>query len=149
MEEYRLDKGTRTIAELLDDTSNWYVRRSRLRFWKSEDDADKNSAYQTLHYALLTTCQLLAPFSPFLTDYIWRELGQGTGLAKSVHLSNWPSVKELDDTSRIMLENMAGARALITEGLAQRAEVGVKVRQPLAKAEVMGLELSPALQQIM
>ncbi|MBX4201598.1 isoleucine--tRNA ligase [Candidatus Saccharibacteria bacterium] len=149
MEEYRLDKAARPITDLLDDTSNWYVRRSRRRFWKSEDDGDKQSAYQTLHYVLLTTSQLLAPFAPFLSDYTWRELVQGTDLPESVHLSDWPSVNQPLDTSRIMLENMANARALITEGLAQRATAGIKVRQPLAKATVKGLELSPALQQIM
>lgn len=148
MEEYRLDKASRPITDLLDDVSNWYVRRSRRRFWKSEDDEDKNSAYQTLHYVILRTAQLLAPFSPFLSDYIWREMAQGTDLPKSVHLSDWPSVNQPLDTSRIMLENMANARALITEGLSQRAGAGIKVRQPLAKAIITGLELSPALQQI-
>jgi isoleucyl-tRNA synthetase len=149
MEEYRLDKGSRPITDLLDDISNWYVRRSRRRFWKSEDDADKQAAYETLHYVILRTAQLLAPFAPFLSDHIWREMVQGTDLPKSVHLSDWPSVKKPVDTSRIMLENMANARALITEGLAQRAAAGIKVRQPLPKATVSGLELSPALQQIM
>jgi len=149
MEDYRLDKGSRPIADLLDDISNWYVRRSRRRFWKSEDDDDKKSAYETLHYVIMRTCQLLAPFAPFLSDYIWREMAQGTDLPESVHLSDWPSVKEPLDTSRIMLENMAIARALITEGLAQRAAAGVKVRQPLGQAVVKGLELSPETQQIM
>ncbi|MBX4191089.1 class I tRNA ligase family protein, partial [Candidatus Saccharibacteria bacterium] len=149
MEEYRLDKGSRPLADLLDDVSNWYVRRSRRRFWKSEDDDDKSAAYETLHYVILRTAQLLAPFAPFLSDYIWREMVQGTNLPKSVHLSDWPSVKQPLDTSRIMLENMANAKALITEGLAQRAEAGIKVRQPLSKATISGLELSPALQQIM
>jgi isoleucyl-tRNA synthetase len=148
MEEYRLDKGSRPITDLLDDISNWYVRRSRRRFWKSEDDSDKHSAYETLHYTLLRTAQLLAPFSPFLSDHIWRQMVQGSGLPESVHLSDWPSVKEPLSTSRIMLENMANARALITEGLAQRAEAGIKVRQPLARATVAGFEMSPALQQI-
>jgi isoleucyl-tRNA synthetase len=149
MEEYRLDKGARPIADLLDDVSNWYVRRSRRRFWKSEDDDDKQAAYETLHYVILRTAQLLAPFAPFISDHIWREMVKGTDLPKSVHLSDWPSVKEPDTTSRIMLENMANARALITEGLAQRAEAGCKVRQPLSKATVSGLELSPDMQQIM
>jgi isoleucyl-tRNA synthetase len=149
MEEYRLDKGSRPIADLLDDVSNWYVRRSRRRFWKSEDDDDKLAAYETLHYVILRTAQLLAPFAPFLSDHIWREMAQGTKLAKSVHLSDWPSVKEPLGTSQIMLENMASARALISEGLAQRADAGIKVRQPLSKATVSGIELSPGLQQIM
>lgn len=149
MEEYRLDKASRPIMELLEDTSNWYVRRSRRRFWKSEDDDDKKAAYETLHYVILTVCQLLAPFAPFLSDHIWREMAQGTKLPESVHLSDWPSVKQPSDTSRIMLENMSIARALITEGLAQRAAVSVKVRQPLSKAVVKGVELSPEIQQIM
>ncbi len=149
MEDYRLDKAARPITDLLDDTSNWYVRRSRRRFWKSEDDMDKDSAYNTLNYVLLRTSQLLAPFAPFLSDFVWRELTRGTKLPKSVHLSDWPSVKEPLSTSHIMLENMSSARVLITEGLAQRAEAGIKVRQPLSKATVTGLEMSPALQQIM
>jgi isoleucyl-tRNA synthetase len=148
MEEYRLDKGARPITDLLDDISNWYVRRSRRRFWKSEDDDDKQSAYETLHYVILRTAQLLAPFAPFLSDHIWRQMVQGTDLPESVHLSDWPSVKKPLDTSRIMLENMSNARALITEGLAQRAAANIKVRQPLAKATVSGLELSPEMQQI-
>lgn len=149
MEEYRLDKASRPIADLLDDTSNWYVRRSRRRFWKSEDDDDKLAAYETLHYTILRTAQLLAPFSPFLSDYIWRKMAKGTHLPGSVHLSDWPSVKKPDTTSQIMLENMADARTLITEGLSQRAAAACKVRQPLSKATVTGMEMSPALQQIM
>jgi isoleucyl-tRNA synthetase len=136
MENYRLDRATRPIAELLDDVSNWYVRRSRRRFWKTEDDADKNQAYATLHYVILRTCQLLAPFSPFLPDYIWRQMVQGTGLPVSVHLSDWPSVKEPDTASQKLLEDMKQARAYIVEGLAQRAAAGIKVRQPLQSVEV-------------
>jgi isoleucyl-tRNA synthetase len=149
LEEYRLDKGSRPIVDLLDDISNWYVRRSRRRFWKSEDDNDKDTAYETLHYVILRTAQLLAPFAPFLSDHIWRQMVKGTNLPESVHLSDWPSVKEPLSTSRMMLENMSSAKALITEGLAQRASAGIKVRQPLSKATVTGLEMSPALQQIM
>lgn len=132
MEDYRLDKGARPIADLLDDASNWYVRRSRRRFWKSEDDKDKNQAYETLHYVLLRTSQLLAPFAPFLSDHIWRQLAEGTNLPKSVHLSDWPSVKEPDTASQKLLDNMKRVREVITIGLAQRAEAKIKVRQPLA-----------------
>ncbi|HVS79268.1 MAG TPA: isoleucine--tRNA ligase [Candidatus Saccharimonadales bacterium] len=148
MEDYRLDRASRPIVELLDDISNWYVRRSRRRFWKSEDDADKNSAYETLHYTILRTAQLLAPFAPFLADHIWREMVKGTDLPASVHLSDWPKVKDLASDELMMLENMANARTLITEGLAQRAAASIKVRQPLAKATVSGLELSPETRQI-
>lgn len=131
LDKYRLDKSTWPINELLDDLSNWFVRRSRRRFWKSEDDADKNQAYATLHYVLLRTTQLLAPFTPFLTDHIWRGLVGGTDLPTSVHLSDWPSVGAIDQT---LLEDMSKARHYINLGLSLRAEAKVKVRQPLASA---------------
>lgn len=136
MDDYRLDRASHPIAELLDDISNWYVRRSRRRFWKAEDDADKEQAYNTLNYVLLRTSQLLAPFSPFLPDYIWRQLIQGTNLPKSVHLSDWPSVNKPDNASTELLEEMSEVRELIAQGLAQRAELGIKVRQPLASVEI-------------
>ncbi len=110
MDAYRLDKATRPIAELLDDASNWYVRRSRRRFWKSEDDADKQQAYATLHYTLLRLCQLLAPFSPFLPDHIWQQLAEGTDLPASVHLSDWPESGKAD---KKLIAEMASAPALI------------------------------------
>ncbi len=129
MDEYRLDRATRPITDLLDDASNWFVRRSRRRFWKSEDDSDKKQAYATLHYTLLRLCQLLAPFSPFLTDHLWRKLVDGTDVPSSVHLSDWPKSGYVDQK---LLAEMAQARQIITEGLAVRAEAKVKVRQPLA-----------------
>jgi isoleucyl-tRNA synthetase len=136
MEEYRLDRAARPIAELLDDISNWYVRRSRRRFWKTEDDADKEQAYETLHYVILRTAQLLAPFSPFLPDYIWRQMVQGTNLPNSVHLTDWPSVSKPDKASQKLLEEMKKARSFIVEGLAQRAAAGIKVRQPLSSVTI-------------
>lgn len=137
MEDYRLDKATRPIGELLDDASNWYVRRSRRRFWKSEDDSDKQMAYETLHYTLLLISQLLAPFSPFLADRSWRALVQGTDLPESVHLSDWPSVNKPDNASLKVLEDMTYVRGAINLGLAKRAEAGIKVRQPLLKVTVI------------
>jgi isoleucyl-tRNA synthetase len=157
MDEYRLDKATRPINDLLDDASNWYVRRSRRRFWKSEDDSDKQQAYETLHYTLLRICQLLAPFSPFLPDRIWRELVQGTSLPESVHLSDWPrvrpsqdkdsSINKPDNASRKVLEEMKFVREMVVEGLSQRAKAGVKVRQPLPGVTLIGLkdEIDPYL----
>jgi isoleucyl-tRNA synthetase len=133
MDDYRLDKATRPLADLLDDVSNWYVRRSRRRFWKSEDDADKKYAYETLYFTLLKLCQLLAPFSPFLADYIWQDLTKGTQLAESVHLSDWPEVGKIDVQ---IISDMVQAREYVTIGLAQRAEKQIKVRQPLSSATV-------------
>lgn len=143
MEAYRLDRATRPIQELLDDASNWYVRRSRRRFWKSEDDNDKQQAYATLHYTLLRLCQLLAPFSPFLPDHLWQQLAGGTDLPASVHLSDWPQGGKAD---KELLREMAKAREFIAEGLAQRAEAKVKVRQPLQSVQVP--ELADAYRDI-
>ncbi len=130
---YRTPRFTKTLAELIDDMSNWFVRRSRRRFWKAEDDNDKQQAYATLQYALVRTVQLLAPWSPFVTDKLWRELVVGMDLPASVHLSDWP---EPGQVSHKVLAEMAEVREVITIGLAQRAEAKVKVRQPLASVTV-------------
>ncbi len=130
-DSYQLARATRPIIELIDDLSNWYVRRSRRRFWKSDADADKQSAYSTLHFVLIRTAQLLAPWSPFMADKLWRELtvDMGDSVPKSVHLSDWPEAGEADDK---IIKQMADAREVITKSLSDRAEHGIKVRQPLA-----------------
>jgi isoleucyl-tRNA synthetase len=130
-EKYQLHKATRPLVELVDDLSNWYIRRSRRRFWKSQNDGDKQMAYATLHYVLARICQMLAPWSPFVSDRLWREIMMGAGEAESVHLSDWPSVNKQDSTSIKLLKEMRQVRQLIADGLAQRAEAKVKVRQPL------------------
>lgn len=128
---YQLSRAITPIFELIDDLSNWYIRRSRRRFWKSEDDTDKAVAYEVLWYSLLHISQLLAPWAPFMAEHLWRELIVNTNLPKSVHLSDWPESRELNDTSRIVLDDMEQVRGLIAEGLSQRAEAKIKVRQPL------------------
>ncbi|HET9411953.1 MAG TPA: isoleucine--tRNA ligase [Candidatus Saccharimonadales bacterium] len=133
---YDMPKAMKVLADLLDDTSNWFVRRSRRRFWKSEDDGDKADAYATLHYTLVRLTQLLAPWAPFVTDELWRSLTKGMGLPKSVHLSDWPEIKELGKAQAKALDDMHQVREIITEGLSQRASAKVKVRQPLAKVTV-------------
>lgn len=130
-DKYILNKATRPVADLMEDLSNWYIRRSRRRFWKSENDEDKNQAYATLYYTLRTIYQLLAPWAPFVSDKLWREV-EGEHGVESVHLSEWPSVKEPSSTStKQLVSDMARVRAAIAAGLAQRAEAAVKVRQPL------------------
>jgi len=128
-DDYKLARAIQPIFELIDDTSNWFIRRSRRRFWKSEDDADKSSAYATLHYVLVRTSQLLAPWAPFVSDYVYSDL---TGEA-SVHLSDWPKLGKVDQQ---LLEDMKTARGIIAEALSQRAEAKIKVRQPLAELAV-------------
>ncbi len=130
MDDYNLPEAMSEILPLLDDASNWYVRRSRRRFWKSEDDGDKNDAYRTLHYVLVRLSMIMAPFTPFLAEELYRKLTGG----ESVHLLDWPEQGEVDET---VLRDMAQTRAVIEQGLAARMlknehEAQVKVRQPLA-----------------
>lgn len=130
MEEYNLPKALSGVLDCIDDLSNWYVRRSRRRFWKSEDDTDKNLAYQTLFYVLVYFSQILAPFTPFLADELFRLM---TG-EKSVHLQDWPAHGAQDQA---VLDYMNATRTIITDGLALRmrrseTEEQVKIRQPLA-----------------
>jgi isoleucyl-tRNA synthetase len=133
------------IAELVDDVSNWYVRRSRRRFWRTDPDADPADslgAQATLYEVLVTVAHLLAPLCPFVADRIWRDL---TGGAEddSVHLADWPAPRpETLDPS--LDEGMALARRLSSLGRAARSEAGVKVRQPLARALVYLPPGSPA-----
>ncbi len=135
MDAYKIAHAIEPIEEFIDDLSNWYIRRSRRRFWKSESDQDKNQAYATLYYCLMAVSQLLAPFAPFMPDFIWRDLRAGD-MPKSVHLSDWPSVNKPDDASLKLLVDMKQAREFIAEGLAQRAAAKIKVRQPLSSVKV-------------
>jgi len=133
------------VAELIDDASNWYVRRSRRRFWRTDpgaDPADSLGAQATLHEVLVTVARLLAPMTPFLADRMWRDL-TGADESDSVHLADWPDADaELVDAD--LEAGMALARRLSSLGRAARAEAGVKVRQPLARALVYLPPGSPA-----
>lgn len=139
-DNYQLARAIRPLRELVDDLSNWYVRRSRRRFWKSEDDGDKSAAYATLHYSLVRISQLLAPWSPFFSDKLYRELTIGMDMPKSVHLTDWPEAGEVNEQ---VVSQMQSARAAVTAGLAQRADAGIKARQPLSKLTLMGPEELP------
>jgi isoleucyl-tRNA synthetase len=130
MQRYDLPSALKPVLPFIDDASNWYVRRSRKRFWKSTSDADKAEAYRTLHYVLVHLSQVLAPFTPFLAEELYRNLVSG----ESVHLLDWPIPGHVNE---LVLRDMAATREAISSGLAQRAEAGIKVRQPLAKATVV------------
>lgn len=136
MDEYNLTKATRPMIDFVDLLSNWYIRRSRRRFWKSENDADKWEAYQTLHTVLVRFSQLLAPFMPFLSDEIYRNL---TG-EESVHLSDWPQCDEslIDED---LNQEVLLARRIVTLGHAIRGKKKIRVRQPLQKV-IIGLPKS-------
>ncbi len=135
-DNYKIAHAIQPVFSLIDDMSNWYIRRSRRRFWKSEDDSDKKQAYETLWYVLIRVCQLLAPWAPFLSDHLWRELTKGTVLPKSVHLSDWPESEKVDQA---VLEQMQVTRQIINDALSQRGEARIKIRQPLATLVIHGV----------
>jgi isoleucyl-tRNA synthetase len=132
-DDYKIAHAILPVFALIDDLSNWYIRRSRRRFWKSENDTDKEQAYATLHYVLARTCQLLSPWAPFVADELWGLLTKGLDVPASSHLTDWPRP---DTASSKVLEEMKKAREYIAEGLGQRAEAKIKVRQPLASVTV-------------
>ena len=131
MDTYNIPDALSPILPFLDDASNWYVRRSRRRFWKSEDDGDKNDAYRTLHYVLVRLSYILAPFTPFLAEELYHNM---TGDAESIHLKDWLPAGEIN---RAMLRDMNALRAAVNDGLSKRAAEGIKVRQPLASAKLV------------
>lgn len=135
MDAYDFVSATTSLTSFLDGLTNWYIRRSRRRFWKSEDDADKKEAYATLHHVLVTFAQLIAPFTPFVAEVIYKNLTS----EESVHLSDWPKVqKKLIDAD--LNKEMEVLRRAVGLGLAARAKSKVKVRQPLSKMEISAPE---------
>jgi isoleucyl-tRNA synthetase len=131
MDAYNIPEALKPVLPLIDDMSNWYVRRSRRRFWKSGDGADKQDAYKTLHYVLVHLSMILAPFTPFLAEELYRKLTGG----ESVHLLDWPAAGKVDQLS---INRMEFVRQVINDGLSQRAGAKLKVRQPLNKVSVNG-----------
>ncbi|MEK7594762.1 MAG: isoleucine--tRNA ligase [Patescibacteria group bacterium] len=129
MQAYDLPNALKPILPFVDDASNWYVRRSRKRFWKSDNDSDKASAYRTLHYVLTQLSIIMAPFTPFLSEELYRHLTGG----ESVHLLDWP---EFGHTNELLTDDMQDLREAITTALAQRAGASLKVRQPLSSITV-------------
>lgn len=129
--EYDLQRATRSILPFIDDLSNWYVRRSRKRFWKSDDDRDKQFAYETLHYVLVQFAHVVAPFAPFIADELYINL---TG-NKSVHLNDWPKVGHINE---LVVGEMDSLRSAVNDGLSLRAKSQIKTRQPLASITVSG-----------
>ncbi|HJU57850.1 MAG TPA: isoleucine--tRNA ligase [Actinomycetota bacterium] len=139
LEAYDATTAGRRIAEFLDDLSNWYVRRSRRRFWDPGGEDGKepaSSAFRTLHECLVTVAQLLAPFTPFVAEELWRNLAAGRdGASHSVHLSTYPLADEprIDDELDSAME---AARRIVELGRRVRTETKTRVRQPLLEAVV-------------
>ena len=153
MEAYNIPSALSNVLLFIDDLSNWFVRRSRRRFWKSEDDTDKNAAYSTLYFVLVYLAKILAPFTPFLAEELYQKMTGAefdSSVTESVHLLNWPEAGEINQE---ILEKMARTREIITEGLALRMnknenEEQIKVRQPLAEYVYEGEPLDEYYEQI-
>jgi isoleucyl-tRNA synthetase len=148
LEGYEITRAARSIADfIVDDVSNWYVRRSRERFWGSADAADTQAAFRTLHEVLQMTARLLAPFVPFLADWVHRALADGS----SVHLAPYPEpAGELQDAA-LELE-MEAVRTLARLGRAARERIRIRVRQPLPGLEAVvpgGVQLRAELLDVL
>jgi isoleucyl-tRNA synthetase len=138
MEQYNLYKVVPLLTDFIDNLTNWYIRRSRRRFWKSENDADKEVAYRTLYYVLVDFVKVMAPFLPFCTEAIYRNLvvGKIPDAPDSVHLTSYPVsrseliVADLETAMRLVREVVAMGRAL-------RSKRTIKTRQPLAECMVI------------
>jgi isoleucyl-tRNA synthetase len=131
MDAYDLQGAVRPLVGYIEDLTNWYIRRSRRRFWKSGDDADKAAAYATLHEALLRLCRVAAPFTPFVAEEIYRNL-RTDGMPESVHLCDFPMPGELP-RDEALEARMARTMALVGLGRSVRKDKQLNVRQPLAR----------------
>jgi isoleucyl-tRNA synthetase len=133
-EEYDVNAATRPIQAFVDQLSNWYLRRSRRRFWKSEGDGDKNAAYQVLYTALVTVAKLIAPAMPFLADELYQNLvcSVDPDAVESVHMADWPVYDEslIDEQLNHEMNLVVDLASL---GHAARNKENLKVRQPLAE----------------
>ncbi|MBR3172624.1 isoleucine--tRNA ligase [Candidatus Saccharibacteria bacterium] len=132
MSEYNLPKTLQGVIPFIEDLSNWYVRRSRRRFSKNDNEVDKKQAFATLYFVLIYLSKILAPFTPFLSEELYQKM---TGKQESVHLLDWPESGEINVE---ILNHMTRTRAIITDALALRmqksdTEDQIKIRQPLAK----------------
>jgi len=145
MNEYKLAPASRSILDFVTELSQWYVRRSRDRF-KGEDEADKQQALSTLHVVLLSLSKVMAPFTPFIAEKIYQELG---GELESVHLEMWPEVEGTRNKEQgTILEDMEIVRKIVELGLSVRSQAGIKVRQPLQYIRYQAEKLSEDLEHI-
>jgi len=135
---YEVTRAARALQYfVIEDLSNWYVRRSRRRFWKGESGPDKTAAYQTLHEILVTSAGLLAPFIPFTSEELWRNLqAWRSGAVESVHLSEYPA-GESSLVDEKLERDMDFVRHVVALGRAARSRAGLKVRQPLGEMKVV------------
>jgi isoleucyl-tRNA synthetase len=137
LENYKPTMAGRLIEDFVSYLSNWYVRRSRRRFWKSESDADKLDAYNTLYHCLVTLCKLMAPFTPFIAEIIYQNLvvTADSGAPDSVHMADFPVADETAIDEDLIADTRL-AMKVSSLGRAARSSAGIKVRQPLSEVQV-------------
>ena len=139
MDAYDLQRSVRPFVKFVEDLTNWYIRRSRRRFWKSTNDGDKLCAYRTLRYVLVQLAKVAAPFTPFIAEEIYRNL-KGAGDPESVHLCDFPAANAA--ARDLALESrMAAVQTVVELGRRLRADNDLKVRQPLAKIRIAGADV--------
>lgn len=136
-----LNTAADALETFVESLTNWYIRRSRRRFWKAEGDQDKHAAHWTLYEVLTTLSKVLAPFMPFMADRMHQDLVRAfdADAPQSVHLADWP-VADLDAVDHVVLTRQAAARQIVTLGHAARQEAAIGVRQPLAAATVVSVD---------
>jgi len=145
MDNYDLQRAVRPFVAFIEDLTNWYIRRSRRRFWKSDDDADKQQAYVTLYHVLIELCKIAAPFTPFIAEEIYGNL-RTDDMPDSVHLCDFPTAEgavrndELEQQMRIIMDVVVMGRQL-------RKDNNSKVRQPLRRLDVVSRD-SELLNQV-
>lgn len=138
MDAYDLQKAVRPFIAFIEDLTNWYIRRSRRRFWKSEDDADKRQAYRTLRYVLVQLSKVAAPFCPFISEQIYQNL-RGASDPESVHLCDFPTADAVARDIRLE-EEMAIVQRVVRLGRQLRTDKDLKVRQPLARLHIVSAD---------
>ena len=147
--EYKATETSRAIAQFVDELSNWYVRLNRERFWGKGLEGSKLAAFETLYTVLLTLSKLLAPYIPFMTETIYRNLAVGhlTGAPESVHLCDFP-VADLSRVDKELEAGMDEVESVVQLGRAARNAASLKVRQPLSRCLVKGKRLSDEIAQL-
>ena len=143
LDNYQLNNACRLIPDFIDDLSNWYIRRSRKRFWKNENREDLECATITLYNTLVALAKIIAPIMPFLAEEIFCNLTA----KESVHLENYPVHNE-DKIDHNLINEMERARTLVSAGLTWRLENKIKIKQPLSSAKYSGEKLNSDLENI-
>ena len=143
LDDYDAAEAGRRMEEFVELLSNWYVRRSRRRFWKPESDQDKLAAYTTLYTCLTILIRLMAPFTPFVAEELYSNLVRSVdgSAPESVHLADWP-VADSDAIDQQLSDAMRLAMRIASLGRAARQKAGIKVRQPISRMEITGTSVA-------